>query len=103
MPFPYMKEFVEGQMFPEKRAFTGRSPADRFFRPVSGFIGNSIDFVMEGEVEDPERWLHDTIQIIGLGLHIPVGQPDLWISNFWDGQRMESPRDLIWRKPRDRR
>lgn len=103
MPVPYASEGIQALLFPEKQAFSGRSPSARFFKPVYGVAGGLQDFVVGDDV-DGEKMLRDTMTLVGLGLHLPVGQLDIWVDNFWEDQRLvgpESPRDFIWRKPRD--
>lgn len=103
MPVPLVSEGITSLMFPERRVFSGRGPSERFFRPIYGIAGTAEDFVV-GEDVDGERLLRDTLAAVGLGLHIPTGQLDVWVDNFWDQQQLQapdSPRDFIWRKPKE--
>ncbi len=102
-PVPGVSQLVDGMLFPEKRRFLGKSPASRMLDvPVQMFDELQAVF-NEDEQFDAEKLTLLTMQGLTMGRVAPLSQAEIWVDNFWPGEEMGSPRDLIWRKPRDRR
>jgi hypothetical protein len=102
-PVPGVTQVVDGMLFKEKRMFMGKSATGRMFEVPVKIFDELQGVVLEDEQFDAEKITLLAMQGLTMGRVAPLSQPEIWVDNFWPGEEMGSPRDLIWRKPKDRR
>jgi len=79
----------------------GRGPIARVVEPAMRLFEDLGD-AYEGE-PDVEVMIRNSLLLTGYIGGLPIAQLEIWVDNFWLDQRLENPRDLIWRKPKERR
>ncbi len=102
-PIPLVREVVDSMMFPERRSFQGKASHSRMLE----LPAQVVEDLSKAFDEDEEFELEEATRSIMLGLTMgrvaPLSQAEIWVDNFWAGEEMGSARDLIWRKPIERR
>jgi len=102
MPVPIAREITEFLVNPKTRAFKGQSAYLRNFDPALNIANQIYQVWYEDDPMDWEKLVRNGVLTAGYAFHLPTAQPEIWLDNFWNFQRLESARDLVWRKPRDR-
>lgn len=101
-PIPVLGSAVDAALHPERKALTS-SPAARVFEPAEKIAKDMLKLFDEDEEFDLERVTRDVMLGLTMAQVAPLSQAEIWVDNFWESRELESPRDLIWRKPRERR
>lgn len=89
MPLPFFRDVVAGTM----TGRMGQSPLTRMFsQPIA--LANDL-------VDDDLNWentLRHGLSTVGYLAGYPLGQPEIWIDNFWEGSRDFKMRDIVYRR-----
>ena len=102
-PVPGVSQVVDSILFPEQRTYLGRNPTARLFELPVRAVDELSKVFNEDEQFDPEKLTLLAMQGLTMAKVAPLSQAEIWVDNFWPGEELGSPRDLIWRKPKDRR
>jgi len=102
MPLQPVADIMDGLFTPDRRAFIGRSPTSRVITPVIDLLDTAAGLWSEDDDIEGKDVAGDLLALIGVGLHLPTGQLDVWVKNFWGNLRYDGPaqfaKDLVVRR-----
>jgi len=98
-PVPGARELYDTAILNDP--FASEAPHARLYTIPAAIINNTIDGFATDEEFDTERITRDLMTLTTLGRVAPLAQAEIWVDNFWESAELESPRDLIWRRPRN--
>lgn len=102
-PVPGVRDVVDYVARPDTRSFQGKAATSRIFELPARVIDDLTTAFDEDEEFDSEELTRSIMLGLTMGRVAPLSQAEVWVDNFWAGEEIGSPRDLIWRKPIERR